>query len=295
MVDVDFESSRIRRGEREVAHIHGQDLRVALTGSSFDLERGLEDLDLRIDVPPSRVDFAAYTSYLPKSPFRIESGQGTLESWFQYSEKEASGRGEVKIAVDGAAGVAGALGLQGDVKLHTVVKSGDLEARRFDVSGSSLELRNVRVSKPGGGVESEGWWATFATEEARLDMKEPIDAEILVHARMRDAKPFLTALAAQRKALFWIDELIAVEDVTGRARVDVAGQTLAAHDVVITGRRLEVQGDIAFTGKQRDGLLFIEYGPFSTGLEMANGKTEWKLFHARRWFEARRSARGPAS
>ena len=83
------------------------------------------------------------------------------------------------------------------MRLHTLVKSGDLDARRFDVSGSSLELRNVRVTKPGGGVESEGWWATFATGNARLDMKEPLEAEVAVHARMRDAKPLLTALAAQ--------------------------------------------------------------------------------------------------
>jgi hypothetical protein len=152
VIDVDFERFAIRRGEREVAHIHGEDLRVALTARAFDLERGLEDLDLRVDVPPSRVDFAAYNSYLPKSPFRIEQGRGTLRSWFEYSEDEGTGKGEVEIDVKGASGVAGGLGIDGDVKLHTLVKSGDLDAKRFDVSGSSLELRNVRVSKPGGKV-----------------------------------------------------------------------------------------------------------------------------------------------
>ncbi len=159
------------------------------------------------------------------------------------------------------------------------------------MSGSSLELRNVRVTKPGGGVESEGWWATFATEAARLDMKEPLEAEIAVRARMRDAKPFLTALASQRKALFWIDELIGVKDVEGRAVIVVEGDSLAARDVAISGRKLDIEGDIQFTGKQRDGLLFIEYGPFSTALEMAGAEREWKLFHARRWFEERRSER----
>ena len=78
VVDVDFEQFAIRRGERELAHIHGENLRVALEARAFDLERGLEDLDLRVDVPPSRVDFAAYNSYLPKSPFHIERGTGTL-------------------------------------------------------------------------------------------------------------------------------------------------------------------------------------------------------------------------
>jgi hypothetical protein len=291
VVNVDFEQFAIRRGEREVAHIHGEDLRVALDARAFDLENGLEDLDLRVDVPPSRVDFAAYNSYLPQSPFRIDRGEGTLRSWFEYSEEKGEGKGEVEISVVGASGAAGDLGVGGDLKLHTLVKSGDLDAKRFDISGSSLELKNVRVTKPSGGVESEGWWATFATEAANLEMKEPLEAEIAVRARMRDAKPFLTALASQRKVLFWIDELIGVKDVEGRAVIDVDGQSLAARDLDITGRRLDIEGDIRVTGKQRDGILYIEYGPFSTALEMAGLDREWKLFHARRWFEERRSAR----
>jgi hypothetical protein len=291
VLDLDFEQFAIRRGEREIAHIHGEDLRVALGARVLDLERGLQDLHLRVDVPPSRVDFAAYDSYLPKSPFRIERGEGTLRSWFEYSEATAQGKGEVEMSVDGASGAAGDLGIGGDVRLHTLIKSGDLDAKRFDVSGSSLELRNVRVTKPGGGVESEGWWATFATETARLEMKEPLEAEIAVRSRMRDAKPFLTALASQRKALFWIDELLGVKDVEGRAVIVVDGQSLAARDVAISGRKLDIEGDIQFTGKRRDGLLFIEYGPFSTALEMTGAEREWKLFHARRWFEARRMER----
>ena len=195
----------------------------------------------------------------------------------------------------GASGAAGDLGVAGDVKLHTIIKSGDLDAKRFDVTGSSLELRNVRITKPRGGVESEDWWATFATEAARVDMNEPIEAEMAVRGRMRDAKPFLTALASQRKLLFWIDELIGVKDVEGRAVIDVDGHSLAARDVDITGRRLEIEGDVRIIGKEREGLLFIEYGPFSTALEMAGQEREWKLFHARRWFEQRRGARRPAS
>ena len=110
VLDVDFEQFAIRRGEREVAHIHGENLRVALEARAFDLEHGLEDLDLRIDVPPSRVDFAAYNSYLPKSPFHIEGGSGTLTSWFEYSEEDGAGRGEVDLAVEGASAIAGSLG-----------------------------------------------------------------------------------------------------------------------------------------------------------------------------------------
>ena len=291
VIDVDFEQFGIRRGEREVAHIQGEGLRVALTAAALDLERGLQDLDLRVDVPASRVDFAAYNSYLPKSPFHIESGSGTLSSWFEYSEKSASGRGEVDLSVQGASAMAGTLGVGGDLRLHSQVTSGDLDAKRFDVSGSSLELRNVRVTKRSGEVESDGWWATFALGKARLDMTEPLEAEVAVHARMRDAKPFLTALASQRKVLFWIDELLDVKDVEGRALVDVDGKTIAARDVDIRGRRLTIEGDIAVEGKSRDGLLFIEYGPFSTGIELGGGESEWKLFRARRWYEARRSER----
>ena len=292
VIDVDFEQFGIRRGEREVAHIQGEGLKVALTAAALDLERGLQDLDLRVDVPPSRVDFAAYNSYLPKSPFHIEDGSGTLSSWFEYSEEEASGRGEVDLSVKGASAVAGTLGVGGDLRLHSQVTSGDLDAKRFDISGSSLELRNVRVTKRSGEVESDGWWATFALGKARLDMTEPLEAEVAVHARMRDAKPFLTALASQKKVLFWIDELLDVKDVEGRALVDIDGKTIAARDLDIRGRKLTIEGDIAVEGKSRDGLLFIEYGPFSTGIELAGGESEWKVFRARRWFEARRSDRG---
>jgi hypothetical protein len=291
-LDVDFDQFAIRRGEREVAHIHGENLRVALEASAFDLERGLEDLDLRVDLPPSRVDFTAYDSYLPKSPFQIKGGSGTLASWFEYSEDDESARGEVDLSVAGASAIAGSLGFGGDLRLHTTINSGDLATQRFDVSGSSLELRNVRVTKAGGAVESEGWWATFATGKARLDMKEPLAAEVVVNGRMRDAKPFLTALAAQRKVLFWIDELVSAKDIEGRATIDVDGKTMAARNLDIRGRKLTIEGDIAVEGRSRDGLLFIEYGPFSTGVELGGGESEWKLFRARRWFDERRSERG---
>jgi hypothetical protein len=122
-------------------------------------------------------------------------------------------------------------------------------------------------------------------------MKEPVEAEIAVLGKMRDAHPFLTALASQKKILFWIDDLISVRDLEGRATVEVDGQSLAARDVAITGNHLEIEGDIRLSGPSRDGLLFIEYGPFSTALEIDGAEREWKLFRARRWFEARREAR----
>jgi hypothetical protein len=290
-IAVAFGQFGIRRGAREVAHIHGERLSVALTADALDLEHGLQDLDLRVEVPPSRVDFVAYNSYLPKSPFTIEGGRGTLSSWFEYSESAASGRGEVDLSVKSASAIAGTLGVGGDVRLHSNVTSGDLDAKRFDLSGSSLELRNVRVTKRSGEVESDGWWATFALGKAQVDMTEPIDAEVQVHGRMRDTKPFLTALASQKKVLFWIDELLNVKDVEGRALIDIDGKTIAARDIDIRGRKLTIEGDVAVEGKSRDGLLFIELGPLSTGIELGGGEREWKLFRARRWFEERRSER----
>ena len=134
--------------------------------------------------------------------------------------------------------------------------------RRFDVSGSSLELRNVRVTKPGGEVESEGWWATFATGTARLDMKEPLEAEAAVHGRMRDAKPFLIALAAQHKALFWVDELSEREGHRGSG--DDRGRrsrSIAARDLVIKGRKLAIEGDVAVEGKTARDFSFHRVRP----------------------------------
>ena len=46
-----------------------------------------------------------------------------------------------------------------------------------------------------------------------------------MHGRMRDAKPFLIALAAQKKALFWVDDLLNAKDIEGRAKIDVHGQS----------------------------------------------------------------------
>ncbi|HVR30585.1 MAG TPA: hypothetical protein VMS86_13755 [Thermoanaerobaculia bacterium] len=291
---VGFDQFAIRRGEREVAHVRGQDLRVVISARAIDLEKGFADLDLRVDVPTSRVDFVTYNSYLPASSMRIERGEGTIRSWFEYSEDRGMGRGEVEIEVLGAAGVVGDLGLDGDLKLHTLIRGGDFAARRFDVSGSSVELSNVRVTSPGGNVESDGWWAAIDTSTARLDMKEPLGAEIMVRGRLRDAKPFLTFLASRRKALFWLDELVRVKDLAGAALLGLDGQGLSARDLEITGNRLEIYGDLGYERGERDGLLYFKYGPFAAALEIVQGERDWKLFHPWRWFDDKRRARRSA-
>ena len=288
---VSFDEFAIRRAARAVAHVRGEGLEVAIAARAIDLEHGFEDLDLRVDVPPSRVDFVAYNDYLPQGSMRIEGGHGTIRSWFEYTERERAGRGEVAIEVAGAAGRFGELGLDGDLKLVTSIQGGDFGARSFDVSGSSVELSNVRVRGMDGGIESEGWWATLATGRARLDLREALGAEVVLHGRLRDAKPILTALASRNKSLFWLDELFAVRDVAGRTLLVLDGQEVSARDLTITGDRLEVQGDLGYAGGEREGLLYLKYGPFAAALEITGGAREWKLLHPWRWFDGKRRER----
>jgi hypothetical protein len=296
-LDVGFDQFAIRRGERELAHVHGQDLRVAIAARAIDLERGFEDLDLRVDLPPSRVDFAVYNTYLPKSSFRVERGEGTLSSWFEYSEGSGAGRGEVELAVSGAAGAFGDLGLSGDLRLHTALRGqrDDFADRRFDVSGSSLELSKVSVTKPGGAVESRDWWATLAAATAQLDFEEPLRAEVALHGRMRDAEPILAAIASRQEALFWLDELVRVEDLAGKAKLKVDGKAFSARELAITGDRLEIFGDFDSAGGRREGLMYFKYGPFAAALEIAGKQRDWKLTHPWRWFDDKRRAKRAAA
>lgn len=106
---------------------------------------------------------------------------------------------------------------------------------------------------------------------------------------MRDSSPLTAYLESRRPMLRWVEGALTVRDVEMEAHLRADSELYRLRDARVTGRRLEILGELRIGEDEHSGLFHIQLGPLSAGLEMLDGTKDFKLFGSRKWFEEKRS------
>lgn len=300
-LSLDFGSFQVtRRGYRQ-PHVRGRDLHIEALSEAPRLI-GLDlfsprSLDIRM--PSAEVpQLAFYNSYLPPaSGLELTGGSGRAGARFQAAAPDWSGHGSFQLDARGVSARVEGRPLQGDILLRTQLREADFQGRRFDISGTKLDVTRVRIA----GAEGN-WWARAHLDRAVLEPGSPVLLRARVESTLSDPRPIIAFVAPperRSRVLDWMDRLLDVQGVGAVADVAVGTGGVAIDRMAIAGGQAQIQGRLRIGGAGSQGILYASYGRWDVGLEMDGGQRDWKILRPKKWFadqmgaESRIPRKGP--
>jgi hypothetical protein len=264
-------------------YIIGDDFRIESTSTSLGLQDPFTDLHIKLDLAEADIpDLSFYNTYIPeKTPFSITSGVGRISYHFEGSHEEHSLRGEIELDIDDLVAEFEGTPIMGDMKISTKLRDGQPRERRFDISGTRVDLKSNKFDWEGA--------ITFPRSKMRFNSPMEVDAEIGVE--MQDTKPLVALFDAQHNVPRWVERLMTIQDVSGGAALKVGDEVVEVTDMEITGKHLRALADLSLSENSREGILYMRFRGFSLGIELTKGKKDLKFIRPLRWFEERRAER----
>ncbi len=289
---VDFLDFAITRDGDEAPHVKGKGFRVAATTADVALDQPFTSLDVVMDLPEAEIpDLAVYNSYLPRDVgLALRSGHGTVHGRLQVSTGEGLCHGELFLDGHDVRATLDDVTLRGQVAVHVVVPSGNLETGKYDASGTTLHLNGVSVVSGGssraGKDDSSGWWANIRLPAGKVAVGAPIFLDANLTTSFRDTVPFITVFSEKEPLPGWIRGLLAVRPVTGTTRVQLGDEILRVSEFKLNAGQFEVLLELR-RRKEMVGKLYARFGKLSIAMGMApNKEGHFQLFNAKTWYDA---------
>jgi hypothetical protein len=291
-----FDEFGVRRGANLQPHVMGRDLRIeVLSGEPRLMERELFSAR-RIDIvlPAAQVpDLSFYNAYLPgRSGLALTGGSGRMSAHFRAAAPDWTGSGDLRLEARGMAARFEGIPLRGDLLVSTLVREADFRGRRFDVSGTKIDLTRVSIPGTAGG----NWWARAHLDRAVIEPGAPVFLRAKVESTLSDPRPIFAFVAPETRdrVLRWMDDLMA-QPVGAVADVSVGDGAVLVDDLAVAGGQAKIQGRLRFGGAPKQGILYASYGRWDVGVELDGTQRDWKILRPKKWFENQMGSEGRIS
>ena len=208
-----------------------------------------------------------------------------------------SGRAHVSVDVEVLASQRNATGIvvvdlaRSGVRFHEVHVVGDFhvfarlqgfDADRgiIDLSGSTLEMRNVNVTHSS--TDTSQWRGDAVLRDATLRLSPPeFDASLTLEAH--DASPLLAVLLRNDLPKIFA-EMTHMKHLLALAHLTVGPHHLAFRDVDARGSDVSLRGSYVVRGEHHRGAFIVEKGVLSVGLRLPDaGGMDVRFFGLDRW------------
>lgn len=276
-------------GDEGQTLVTGRGLTVSAVSPDVDLTRPVRSLSAEIKLDEGDVlDLAAYNQYLPEGMgIGIVSGRGKVGFRLQLDPIAKTGHGEVKLQAQNVKARLPELELDGELTVQAKLDSSDLLARRFDLSGSRLSLTGVTLRGEGddGPLLAPGWWARLELGRASGVWERPLTLSGTARLTMRDPGLLVVLFASKKKTMGWLTEILDVQNVTAQGELRLAQGALSIDPLHATTGKLDLRSRLLFAAGRRRGDLLVRWGRLAAGIELRDGKRDWKLLGAEEWFE----------
>ncbi|HEY9420945.1 MAG TPA: hypothetical protein VIW92_06005, partial [Thermoanaerobaculia bacterium] len=286
---LDFDQYRIQRQGYGTPHVRGRGLRLEVLSPEprlpvrnlFDPRSVLVEMQ-EAEVP--RVAF--YNAYLPrKVGLELTGGSGRMSGHFKAAAPEWTGTGDLRLTARDLRARYREKPLRGNLALHTRLRRIDLLEKRYDVSGSRMELTDVVM--PGSQVAP--WWIRARVDHAVLEPGAPVFLRANLVSTLSDARPIFALFLPQEKRgrmLRWVEDLLDLKGVGATASFTVGDNFIAVPKLVIASGPAQVLGQFRLANGDRQGALYASYGRLDVGLELDGEKRDWKILRPKKWYAA---------
>lgn len=267
-------------------YVRGRNLRLSVNADG-PLAQVRDTLKARVVFDGATVpDLRVYNPFLPRRHMRFDGGAGVLSGDLSLDAAGEVGHGTVRIAGRGTRMHLAGVQLRGDVDLDLKLRRADLKRRLFVADGSTVQLRNVGFTVPGG-ESRHGWWARATLDRARLDVDRPISAGGGADVTMKDVGFLLALFSRQKDYPAWVYKLVDAGQARVQGRVQWRDDVLVLDRMQARNDRYDMLARLRLQGGQRQGDLYARWRALSVGVEVQGGQRKLHLIRARAWYDGR--------
>jgi hypothetical protein len=281
-----------------VRGVRGRGLEMkANAAGGLDLAGAVPDFDASLAMTDAEVpDLRVYNALLPEGAgFAILSGAGRVGLRLALSTATGKTRGTAFLTSNAARVQVQDLDVQGRVALQVPFSSPDLQNRHFDLDGVQVTLDRVVYGEGGQGDEarsrSPDWWARARIADGAVVWGQPLSLHAAGAVEMRDSGPLIALFSERNRLVKWFDQVLSVEGVTAQGVLRIENGVVAIESFQAKGGNLEVHSRMRFSKTRKAGDLLVRYGRLVAGVELLDGKRDFKLIRAQEWFDSRAGAR----
>ncbi len=286
-----FDDFRVRFGAEPEPLLVGSGLALVGRSRDADLSRLAETTELSVELGRARLpDLRRLAAWLPpSSELELLEGSGEVDGRAAVRLSDRALSGKIALRFEPARLRWADLELGGRITSELVLAGGDLEARRFDVTGTRLELSDFTAPKLATKTTATpiGWWADVSLGESELALGPPVSLAGEFSARMRDTGPLVAFLELRRDLPSWAERALTVEKAraTGRFRARPGLFNLEELATAAFGAQLRARLD--FAGAERRGKLLVSWRRLAIGVGLVGNERKVHLRDAEEWFAER--------
>ncbi|WP_313275083.1 hypothetical protein [Stenotrophomonas sp.] len=260
----------------------GRDMALTLRGDAR-LQQLRDGMRAHLRFNDARVpDLTAYNRYLEGDNVRLLGGTGLLSGDVELDSAGRVGTGRADLRGRGAQLQVAGLAMRGDAQLKARVRRADFDARQFDLAGTTVDLRNIRV---GDATATANWWGTVALRQGHIDAAAPFEVTAQADLRLRDAGPLLGVFAERSAYPRWVLGLLDSGEVQASGQLRWRSGELWVDDLQAENERLSLRARLDLARAQRRGNLYLRWGVLGAGIELDGQQRKWHLAGAREWYE----------
>ncbi len=273
-----------------------EDGSVDISGSGLELNALWNGLSIGSHVPAASVDvvvptakihdISIFNSVIPEqTALRLESGTGTVEAKLEVIDRVATGTIDV---------VAKEISLEtkdtplvGNLEVHAKLAEGDLAAKHFDFSGTTIRLDRITNKELNEKKQEklEAWFCDVELQQGEITFGKPLAAKGTVKIKMHDTRPIMALLKQLKAGPGWLSLAPNIKNIDGTLDVNVQQDYLAFDELSMDGDGFEALGWMHVDTKKTDGRLFVRFKSVMAGVSIVDDKTKIHLSKPRKWFE----------
>lgn len=262
--------------------------RVALDASirvPQDREAAVARARVDLEIPSGRIrDMTAFNAYLPENtPITVASGSAALLGELHLGPSRTQGKwlltaDDIHLALD-------ELAIAGNLRVGVLITGGSPEDMRFEVSGSSVTLSQVKVTGDTATYDQADWYARLQLGETELTWTKPLALDMQGAIVVKDTRPFVAALANARGEHSWIDDLLRVTDIAGTIDLSIDATGAVLHNARLGGDPIGIRAKGLSAPGHREALLFVRRRNLAGALALDDAKRTFSILGARQRFD----------
>jgi hypothetical protein len=285
-LDARLSGARLKRSGERDAVVEEVALEVSAVATEVTVDGGGEVAALDLRIPSAQVkDMSVYNQYLPKdAPLKLLGGKADLTAEVHLEPESAVGF--VKLKTRGLRSRLDEQEIAGELTLNVKLSDGVPKDMRFDISGSSLTLDRFKVAGGQKSVDRQDWYARFDLRKAHVVWTKPVRLDLQAGIEMKDSRPIVAMFANQRGKNSWLDKVLTVEGVRGKAELKVASERALLPFALVGSDRIDVGAKGLVDKSKREGIFYARYSKLHGILKVKDGDKNFDILGAREKFDS---------